>query len=113
MKSSRTVNITRTAMFAAAVLAATSVSGCAEEEQPATHTAVCVDPSTEVRVDDDRCDDNDTRMVWWYYPITHHAPAVGHSVKGTPYTTSRPANAVVTTAPKSGGFGSYLGTTGG
>lgn len=117
MKSSRNVNITRTAMFAAAVAAAATLSACAEEEKPATHTAICVDENTGNRIDDDKCDDDGDRrgsFVWIYYPIHYVAPAVGSNYKSTTgYSTTRPAGAVTSVAPAKGGFGSHMGTTGG
>lgn len=120
MKRTKSIDNRKMMMFAAAVLAATSLA-CAsgdDEEGDATHAAICVDAQTEVRVDDDKCDDDDdndghTHMIWWYYPISYHAPAVGSSVKGTPYVTSRPAGSYVSKVPSSGGFGGKMGTIGG
>lgn len=113
MKRSKTVNIMRTASFAAALVAAGALTACSEEEAPATHGAICVDPNTEVRVDDSKCDDDDTHYTWFYYPIGYHAPAVGSSVRGTPYVKTAPAGGVFSRVPSKGGFGGHMGTTGG
>lgn len=120
MKASKRPNIKGISTFAAVVLAATSLA-CAtgEDEGDATHAAICVDAQTEVRVDDDKCDDDEsndghTHMVWWYYPISYQAPAVGSSVKGTGGVTTRPAGATfVSKYPPSGGFGGKTGVVGG
>lgn len=75
------------------VLAASSLSGCGGDPDVA---AVCVDPQTQERVDDDQCDDSSTPRdydggsgvggaFFWYYVGTQTSraiPAVGAPVSG-------------------------------
>lgn len=75
------------------VLAASSLSGCGGDPDVA---AVCVDPQTQERVDDDQCDDSNTPRdydggsgvggaFFWYYVGTQTSraiPAVGAPVSG-------------------------------
>lgn len=95
-------------------LAASLACADGEEEGDATHAAICVDSQTEQRIEDDKCDDDDhAHFVWWYYPISYSAPAVGSSVKGTPYVKTVPAGSFTSKVPSSGGFGGFKGSTGG
>lgn len=65
-------------------LVAASLSGCSNDES-ADYAAVCVNPETQVRVDDDDCDDDreyngsDSGFFWWYMATrgSRRAPAVG------------------------------------
>lgn len=105
---SKSVSVVGVAALAAALIA------CAEDE-PATHASICVEKSSEIRVEDDKCPEDEgsnTHFVWWYYPIHVSAPAVGSSAKGTNYITTAPAGAVTSTVPAKGGFGGTTGTTG-
>lgn len=45
---------------------------------------VCVDRATDVRVDDDVCDDNTTNGAhgWYFIPSGRRAPAEGQAVSG-------------------------------
>jgi hypothetical protein len=66
------------------VAAAASLSSCSTGDD---YQAICVDPQTEMRVDDDECDDVDddydggSGFAWFYISThgSHRAPAVGHS----------------------------------
>jgi hypothetical protein len=61
-------------------LVASSLTGCGTDDGQ----AICVDPQTEVRVDDDDCDGVDEDydgtgggFYWFYIPSGHSAPGVG------------------------------------
>jgi hypothetical protein len=44
---------------------------------------VCVDRTSDVRVDDDQCDDTTGGVHGWYYiPAGNRAPSVGQAVSG-------------------------------
>lgn len=91
---------------------ALTLAGCGEDEPE--NSAVCVDEASQVRVDDDRCDDGHDHhgFVWFYYPFHVSAPAVGSSVKGTAGSFTKPAGSY-TTVPAKGGFGTHSGTVSG
>lgn len=64
---------------------AASLTGCAPA---ADNRAICVDPATQLRVDDDQCDEDDDDYVgsgavggyyWYYVRAGSRAPAVGAS----------------------------------
>ncbi|MCA5893640.1 tRNA-dihydrouridine synthase [Isoptericola sp. NEAU-Y5] len=68
-----------------AVVAA-SLTGCTS--QSADNRAICVDPETQLRVDDDECDEDDdyhgsgtpsSGFYWYYLRSGGRAPAVGAS----------------------------------
>ncbi len=59
----------------------------------------CVDATTDVRVDDDDCDDNDGRHRWYYVPSGSKKPSKGVKASGGSYT-----------APSKGGFGGKSGS---
>lgn len=67
-------------------LVAAGLTGCAPEVD---NQAICVDPQTEERVDDDYCEDDDHHgggYAWYYMRAGTRAPAVGStyaSTKGT------------------------------
>ena len=109
MKMSRSVALGAVMI---AVLSQTA-GACDNEEGTATDSAVCVDPATEIRVDDDKCDDDDGHgFVWFYYAPSYHAPAVGSSLKSTPFYKT-PTGQYISRVPSTGGFGGHMGTTGG
>lgn len=109
---------------------AAALSGCAMEDAP-DEVGVCIDPKTEMRLDDDKCDrDGNDRegSVWFFYNTSHghSSPPVGQKVNrshGTmkPTTTSFTRGGVPTTgsvisksAISRGGFGTGVsGTKGG
>lgn len=119
------------------VLAASSLSGCGGEPDVA---ALCVDPQTQERVDDDQCDDSDDPedydgspgvggAFFWYYVGTQSAraiPGVGAPVSGGTWNGSGlvssgrsvqrgglPADGASSykSYSKSGGFGSSKGVS--
>ncbi|ANC30442.1 tRNA-dihydrouridine synthase [Isoptericola dokdonensis] len=68
---------------------AASLTGCAPA---ADNRAICVDPETQLRVDDDLCDEDDDDYVssssggghyWYYVRSGSRAPAVGTSYATT------------------------------
>ena len=70
---------------------ASSLTGCATS---ADYAAVCVDPETEQRVDDDQCDDDSdyngagTGFFWYYLAARSIVPGVGSTVSGGTYRGS-------------------------
>lgn len=66
-------------------LMASSLTGCSSS---ADYAAVCVDPETEERVDDDQCDDDSdyngvgTGFFWYYLGASSRIPAVGQPASG-------------------------------
>jgi hypothetical protein len=61
---------------------ASSLTGCASS---ADYAAVCVDPDTQERVDDDQCDDDGgsgTGFFWYYLAARSIVPAVGQTATG-------------------------------
>ena len=66
-------------------LMASSLTGCASS---ADYAAVCVDPETEQRVDDDQCDEDSdyngtgTGFFWYYLAARAVVPGVGSTVSG-------------------------------
>ena len=65
-----------------AVLVAT-LSGCSDSaEEDYDYGAVCADRQTQVRVDDDLCDDDGGFHGWYYIPTGSRAQPVGEGVSG-------------------------------
>ena len=100
-------------------LMATGLTGCASEPD---YAAVCVDPETEQRVDDDQCDDDrdydgvSSRFFWYYLGASSRVPAIGAPVSGGTFRGAGLNNVQrgglpaagapsVRSSVKSGGFG--------
>lgn len=72
-------------------LMASGLTGCASSPD---YAAVCVDPQTEERVDDDQCDDDSgsngagTAFLWYYLAASSRFPAVGGTVSGGTFNGS-------------------------
>jgi hypothetical protein len=72
-------------------LMASSLTGCASS---ADYAAVCVDPDTQERVDDDQCDDasedggGGSGFFWYYLAARSIVPAVGQTATGGTYRGS-------------------------
>jgi len=99
---------------------ASSLTGCATS---ADYAAVCVDPETEQRVDDDQCDDDrdytgvGTGFFWYYLAASSRVPAIGAPVRGGTWNGSALTGRVqrgglptvgggtVRSTTKTGGFG--------
>jgi len=67
---------------------ASSLTGCSTS---ADYAAVCVDPETRERVDDDQCDDDGgggTGFFWYYLAARSIVPAVGQTATGGTYRGS-------------------------
>ncbi|NPC41806.1 hypothetical protein [Nocardioides sp. zg-1230] len=66
-------------------LMASSLTGCSSS---ADYAAVCVDPETQERVDDDQCDDDSdyngggSGFFWYYLGARTLIPAVGQTATG-------------------------------
>lgn len=110
--SAKRSNAVKVATAITATMAVTWMTGCGapQNEADADYAQVCVDPETNQRVDDDRCDDDthhsSAAPIWWYMPISSGSygrmPAVGESVPNTALK-SKPATGKTTTISKAGG----------
>ena len=103
------------------VAASAFTAGCATSDG----SAICVDPQTETRVDDDSCDDSDedydgtqtSGFFWFYIPAGNSAPAVGSAYNPSTGYYKAPAGKSYTKGGVSksggsiskGGFGSSGG----
>jgi hypothetical protein len=73
-----------------AVMAST-LTGCSSS---ADYAAVCVDPDTQERVDDDQCDDDSdyngtgSGFFWYYLGASSRIPAVGSTTSGGTFSSS-------------------------
>jgi len=76
------------------VLVAAALTRCGGPD----NQAICVDPATQVRVDDDECDEDGSdyssgyhsgRYYWYYLRDGTRAPAVGSAYTSTPGTFDR------------------------
>ena len=104
-------------------LLATGLTGCGSDDE-AEYSAVCVDQTTQQRVDDDECDDDNDRggvHGWYFFPVGVYAGGIGQRVSGGSYTTPSGSH-VKGGVPKGGatikrgGFGGGIksgGTSGG
>jgi hypothetical protein len=117
----RRLRSTTVSLGVTAVVAA-GLSGCASEPD---YAAVCVDPDTQERVDDDECDDASTNggsgigsaFVWYYLGANSRVPGLGSRVSGGTTSTSglngkiqrgglsNDGGSSVKSTTKSGGFG--------
>lgn len=92
--------------------AAMAVAGCSEDEKP-DYTEICVDSRIMERVEDERCGDRlsgDPSVLWYYVGSPMAAPPVGGKVGFGSFT--KPASGTIGRAPSSGGFGTFMGSTG-
>lgn len=103
--------------LAALTLALLTLTGCGKTDAP-TYQGVCVDPRTQVRLDDDACSSDHSSgtssavMMWLLlssrgntYSSTYVAP-VGSHIDSTSYVRTLPASARLAPAPapRSGGW---------
>lgn len=91
----------------ALVLTSCGLPGVTGDDPDADYVAVCTDPATSARVDDDRCNgaptnytgiartDSASTYMWYYLPTDggYSAPPVGQRVTRGQYTAPRPAAA--------------------
>lgn len=88
-------------------LVAVGLVGCAEPQQE-EYAAVCVDPVSEVRLDDDACDSGDSEFmsnaIIWYMAFSagRSIPAVGGHVTKSHFKTTKPKNVKVKSVPTKG-----------
>ena len=83
--------------------------------------AVCVEEDTQLRVDDDRCDDDygGGVLAWYYLPLGSRVGAVGQRVSGGSFVLPAGAQASRGGVPREGGvvsrggFGGKSGSFGG
>lgn len=107
-----------------AVLAA-ALSGCSGEEEY-DYGAVCAERATELRADDDLCEDGtsqyeDGTYGWYYFPVGRRAAAIGQRVSGGSFTNPSgpayrggiPEDGDDVDKISKGGFGGKSGSFGG
>lgn len=100
---------------------ASGLTGCATTS--ADYAAVCVNPDTNERVDDDQCDDDSdyngvgTGFFWYYLGASRLVPAIGGRVSGGTFNGSglsgtvqrgglpRTGGSTVKSTTTKGGFG--------
>lgn len=109
---------------------ATTLLGCASPGEPYSggqysgddgYGAVCVDEDTQLRVDDDSCDDDygGGALAWYYLPLGSRVGAVGQRVSGGSLALPAGAQASRGGVPREGGvvsrggFGGKPGSFGG
>ncbi|MEV7430711.1 MULTISPECIES: hypothetical protein [unclassified Nocardioides] len=115
----RRMRSTSVALGVTALMAA-GLTGCSSS---ADYAAVCVNPETEERVDDDQCDDDSdyngvgTGFFWYYLGASSRVPSVGAPVSGGTWNGSSLSGKVqrgglpstggstVKSTTKTGGFG--------
>lgn len=110
----------KTVALGLTVVAASVLTGCSSTDG----AAICVDPATETRVDDDECDGVDEDydgtgggFFWFYMPHGHSAPAVGSTYNPSSGYYKAPSGKTYTKGGVStsggtiskGGFGSGFG----
>ena len=95
-------------------LMASGLTGCASSPD---YAAVCVDPQTEERVDDDECDDDSdyngtgAGFFWYYLASSARVPAVGSTATGGTYNGSSLSGSVQRGGLPSEGGSSVKSTT--
>jgi hypothetical protein len=73
-------------MLGITTVMAANLTGCSSSS--ADYAAVCVDPDTQERVDDDQCDDDSdyhgggAGFFWYYLGASSRVPAVGQTATG-------------------------------
>lgn len=80
-------------MIAMVITALVIATGCGVDEEETR--GICVDPQTEVRVDDDMCESDefeyDSAMVIWWMRSGQSYPRVGQRVNKSHVTTKAPS----------------------
>ena len=104
-----------------AILAA--LSGCSVEEEY-DYGAVCAERATELRDEDDLCEDGTSQYEngiygWYYFPVDRYAGAIGERVRGGSFTPPSSGSVYRGGIPEDGadvsrkGFGGKSGSFGG
>ena len=97
MRRSTQVSLSITAGMALAL------SGCGSSVPDNSYQAVCVDRSTNKRIDDRDCDRGYGGYGWYYYPMYSQYAGVGQTVSGGSYAAPRSGNYVRGGASRTGG----------
>jgi hypothetical protein len=97
---------------AGVVAVALAVTGCGGEPEPEEWQGICIDPRTELRLDDDACERDGGIYHVVFFPAGMFAPAVGKKASG--YRTAVPAGATYrrSGAPTGGGTVARAGSGG-
>lgn len=88
----------------AVVAAGLCTWGIVRDDDP-DYSRACIDPATHIRYDDEECDDDDHRHVWFYSSYVHPVPAVGSPVDPAKGSVAQPSGTISSVAR--GGFGGH------
>lgn len=85
----------------AAIAAVVVIVGCTPEPDTESY-GVCIDPVTQLRVDDDYCDDDPDGLhhAWVFYALHQVIAPVGSPLYG--YSTTRPRGRITMNMPRAG-----------
>ena len=122
-RRSASVSVGVVAVLAAALTGCSDTQGGQGQYDDDDYAAVCVDEQTELRVDDDRCDDDGVvgggAYAWYYVPFGRRVQPVGSRVGGGSFNPPPPGQAAHRGVPAEGGevsrggFGGKSGSFGG
>lgn len=96
-------------LIALLVTALFAFSACSNGTPTDEYGAVCVDPATSVRLENDACEQGDddylSDAALWYLLLNsnHNYPGVGQRADKSYFKTSKPKNAVTTVLPEQAG----------
>lgn len=105
--------------FTASLAAALACSNGPAQLPDPEYSRICVDQATNVRLEDERCGDEDNNGGsgghWYFYPRgSHPGPPVGGSITRNFGSYAKPGSGVMYSVPKTGGFGGFrVGSIGG
>lgn len=128
MKRSSVVNATRTAAFAAGLLALqATMAACGDspddyQEQNSAYGEICMKYNRatgeyDVRVPDRECENDTDRShhtwLWINQAGGYHPPPMGSKVSPGTYVTTKPNGSTISKPPATGGFGTFRAPIGG
>ena len=97
------------ASFAALIA---SITGCSDAEPD--NAQICKEDLSDIRVDDERCEEPTGSTHWYYIPHAHGYPGVGQKVLLNTGTYARPVGGSASTVRPAGlGGSSYAGDSSG
>lgn len=109
LRKLRSSQVVLSAAFTALV---SGLTGCGEPEEP-DNAQVCKEEISDMRVDDSRCEDNDSGTHWFYIPMVHGYPPVGEKINVNTGTYARPVAGTTSTVRPAGlGGSSYNSSSG-
>jgi uncharacterized protein YgiB involved in biofilm formation len=114
-RQKRSLKVTLGSLAAIGALTLLTAASCEDEEDEEEYSQVCVDEKTNLRVEDDECDDDDSRtrgFMWFFINSRLHAtPAIGSAINPTHGSYVRPTTGKISTVSR-GGFGARGSTSG-